>query len=180
MNSRVSMLPDILTAGGTYFNFEHPAQSVITPADIAHGLSHVCRFGGHCRTFYSVAQHCVLASGLLAPFGLGFEGLMHDAAEAYVGDMPAPLKRILPEYKALERRVEAAIFDRFDIDSPLSPKVKEIDLVLLATEQRDLMPDHDDEWALIEGVPQLTDRIVPWSAEAARAEWLARFEELRG
>lgn len=171
------MRPDILTASGHYFSFTDPLNSFYTLDDIAHALSHICRFGGHVRRFYSVAQHCVMAS-YITPASDALAALMHDAPEAFVGDMPSPLKQLLPDYKALEARIEAAVFDCFDISLPLPASVKEADLIMLATEQRDLMPPHDDEWATIKGVTPLPFPILPWDALTAKQSFIDRFNAL--
>lgn len=173
----VFMHPDILTRGGTYFDFVTPRKSVITIEDIAHGLSNVCRFAGHTKFFYSVAQHSYHVS-FLVPEEHAFEGLMHDAHEAYVGDMPTPLKRLLPEYAELEHRCEDAVLAAFGLERPLNRSVKRADLIMLATEQRDLLPSHDDEWALLKGIEPCKDVIQPWPPEAARMLFLQRFHEL--
>jgi 5'-deoxynucleotidase YfbR-like HD superfamily hydrolase len=173
------IIPSIQARSGRYINFLTPDPSVFCIHDIAHALSHTCRFGGHTRDFYSVAQHSVLAS-YLVPECDQFAALMHDAAEAYVGDVPTPLKQLLPEYKAIEKRIEACLFERFGLYSGMPLSVKRADLIMLATERRDLMEAKSDdaEWSAIADVPMAPFRIKPQSPEQARKSFLDQFKQL--
>jgi uncharacterized protein len=138
MHSRV-ITPTIATIAGKEFNFNSPDACYFGIFEIAHALSQICRFTGHTRSFYSVAQHSVLVSRLVKP-ELAAAALMHDAHEAFVGDVSSPLKSLLPEYKAIEHRVETAVRRRFGLPIYNHPDIKRADLVALLTEQRDLMP----------------------------------------
>jgi hypothetical protein len=119
----------------------------IDELDIAHSLARLCRFNGHCREFYSVAQHSIHVASMLTPeFFLA--GLLHDASEAYLGDLSRPLK-VLPEfafYRAAEERAMAAIARRFGFELPLPWLVQQADLVMLATEKATLMGPEPDDW----------------------------------
>lgn len=171
------MKSSILTVEGCYFDFLNPSKCDFTIRSVAHSLSLLCRFGGHSRKFYSVAQHCVLLS-YIVPKEFALAGLMHEAGEPFCGDMPSPLKALVPEYKAIEKKVEAAVLAHFGIDPVMDPCIKRADLVMLATEQRDLMPTHDDDWAILQGVVPLKQKIRPWPAWYARWRFLRRYKEL--
>ena len=178
MNETVRRIvgPTILLHSGAYFDFEAPESSDFTIEDIAHGLSMVCRFAGQCGQFYSVAQHSVHVSGIVAA-GHAYQGLMHDAAEAFVGDVSKPLKVMLPQYSVIERRVEAAIFSRFGVTAPLPPEIKEADVLMLVTEQYQLMRNRD-EWSYTRGRKPLDIEIPSWSPAEAKARFMERYAAL--
>jgi hypothetical protein len=170
--------PSILLQSGNYFDLLDLAGNKVLIEDIAHGLSHICRFTGHTWTFYSVAQHSVLAS-YLVPKEDALAALLHDAAEAYIGDISRPLKQLLPDYKAIEARIEADVFRKLGLPPTMPESVKRADMVMLATEQRDLMPSHNDDWACLAGITPLPARLEPWDAESARTAFLIRYKVLR-
>ena len=168
--------PTILLQSGWYFDLLDPEHSPFSIDDIAHGLSMTCRFAGQCSRFYSVAEHSVHASNHIDP-RFAFQALMHDAAEAFVGDVSKPLKDLLPEYRVIERRIESAVLKVFGLSLPLAPEVKAIDIVMLATEQRHLMHNRDD-WDYTRGVIPLSISLPGWSPPIAKDMFLKRFEEL--
>lgn len=176
---RYSCRPDILTVSGRYFNFIDTAANEVLVGDIAHALSNVCRFAGHTSSFYSVAQHSVLVSQIVPPED-ALAALFHDATEAYIGDVSRPLKQLLPDYKAVEARLHADIFSKLGLPPELPPSVKHADLVLLATEQRDLMPAHDDEWSLIADITPLAPAIRPRGPKLACLIFMERYLQLTG
>jgi len=147
------------TRSGRRVDLFDPDPATIDLGDIAFALSHQNRFNGHAGC-YSVAEHSVRVSKVCASDPLA--GLLHDAAEAYVGDLIRPLKAHLPGFDAIELRLQAAIGVALKVAPArfLTPAVIEADQVLLATEKRDLMRDAAD-WGPLP--PPLTEEIVPWN-----------------
>ena len=123
------------TFKGIEFDIMNPTPEMIDIEDIAHSLSNQCRWGGHTPFFHSVAEHCLLCAEMApAPFRL--EALMHDASEAYILDVPTPLKALLGNYKEIEDKIMGVIAKKYGINWPLSKTVKEIDKQILNIEWR--------------------------------------------
>ncbi len=171
------MRPAITTISGKSFDFINPTPEMVCIADIAHALAHGCRFNGHVTRFYSVAQHSVLVSHIV-PDEYALAGLLHDAPEAYLGDVTSPLKSILPDYKEIEKRVERAVFACFNLPPVVPDIVKMADLVLLATEKRDLMHEDDTNWECIKDVIPMDSKIQALKPEKARELFITRYAEL--
>ncbi len=149
--------------------------------DIAHALSLITRFGGHIPEPYSVAQHSLIVASYSGPDTvLALCGLMHDAPEAYLGDMVAPLKRGMPEFRAAESRVWSAIAKRYDLPDPIPAHVMEIDRRLLIDEARSFWPDRIDTWEEKLGCDALGRGLIipvnPWSF--IEDSFLGRFRNL--
>lgn len=167
------------TFTGVRFFPTAPRAEHVNIQDIAHALAHLCRFAGHTLQHYSVAQHCVLVSQTVDR-EIALQGLLHDAAEAYIVDLPRPLKHspLLAGYREIEERVERAIATRFGLPPRFDPRIKIADRVLLATERRDVVPHHGHQWHSTERVSPLPTPIVAWHAQLAREAYLERFHEL--
>lgn len=175
--------PWIQVYSGKPFTFFSPGVSDIDILDIAHALSMQCRFNGHVKKFYSVAEHSVNVS-YEVPEQYALAGLLHDAAEAYIGDMVSPLKFHMPEFREVETRIESAIFRRFNV--PLysheqNMAVKRADLALCVHEGRTLLtnPLLVDTWEFTSRSELKNEHTLEClSPLRAKAKFLARFDEL--
>ena len=170
-----------VTAHGRRVFVQDPDPKQIFLDDIAHALANLCRFGGHTKTFYSVAQHSILVSELVSPKH-ALAGLLHDAAEAYLGDVIRPLKRQLGPYREIEARWEFAIALRFHVPRLMPRAVKVADITALVTERRDLCPTAFTQrpWVEDEAAVQPAHvRIVPMSPREAETTFLTKYEEIR-
>lgn len=170
--------PGIQVRSGGWLWFLDPRPEDIVLSDIAGALSKLCRYTGHTTEFYSVAQHSVMASKLV-PKRLALAALLHDAAEAYIGDVSRPLKTLF-ETKApgvlreIENRIHSAVNEAFGIRLNASDKsiIKAADNVALATEKRDLLPG-DTIWP---GMPEpLEQQIEPLEPHKAEAQFMRRY-----
>ena len=176
--------PYLQTVSGRFVNPFDPDPAQLDPGDIARALANVCRFGGHCRPFYSVAQHSVIVSELVEARGGDvedvFAALMHDASEAYLGDMPHPIKHRSPlgaAFREAEAALEAVLRERFAIKADV-PEIKRVDRALLATERRSVSGESWD-WPELEGVEALDVELHAWTPDEAERAFTARFEQLQ-
>lgn len=169
----------IQTFSGRRFNPTNPHVDAIVIQDIAHSLSMQCRFSGHCKKFYSVAQHSVLVSHICDRAD-ALWGLLHDASEAYLVDIPRPLKRSgkFEEYRKMETVMTRAICKRFGLPESEPPSVKKADTILLATEARDLMAPLRSDW--IQPEEPLPFKIEAWDHQTAKNNFMKRFFQLIG
>lgn len=176
------MGPYIELISGKFFYFLEPKEEDFVIEDIAHALSHTCRYTGHCSRFYSVAEHSVHVSNLLNGTGLELDGLLHDAAESYLPDVASPVKQFLPDYNKLEDRIISTIFKKYGLEYPFHPAVKHCDLVMLSTEAHHLIPSQGNAWDLWDyrKRPPVTAGIKPSCVEpkVAKNLFLERYYEL--
>jgi len=173
----------IQTASGRAMYPLAPRVQDVCIEDVAHALAMQTRFTGHCRSFYSIAQHSVLVSRVCERKD-ALWGLLHDASEAYLSDVSRPVKRLpeLAAYRDAEKSLQAVICLRFGLPEAEPPSVKRADTILLGIEARDLMSPltHQEHWAwaldTIGDCPIRIDRT--WGPEEAEERFLARFREL--
>lgn len=173
----------IRTISGREISLLDPRPEQILIEDIAHSLSKLCRFNGHIDRFYSVADHSVFVSHICPP-EYALVGLLHDATEAYLGDMISPVKKLLRTtgsmaYDVAEERLWGAICQRFELDPASIAQIKHADAVALATENRDLR-GLASETNCGDPLPEPSTRIVRPSPEFyTRQQFLGRYQELR-
>lgn len=176
----------IATFTGKQIHLWDPLIENIDIKDIAHALSNLCRYAGHCYEFYSVAQHLVILSRIAEealmpdPQGLNIPqiALLHDAAEAYLGDVTTPLKAMLPEYKRIEAGMDRAISLRFNIPYPRPQEIKILEQALLLTETKELMGKSPEPWRATFTIKPYDVVVNPWSPCDAEERFLKRFDEL--
>ncbi len=168
------------TATGRKFWPMDPRADEVVIEDIAHSLSMQCRYAGHILRFYSVAEHSVLiARHLRGQYDeqTSLWGLLHDASEAYLVDVPRPVKPYLTGYKAAEAKVMAAVCERFGLQHDMPPEVHEADERIIADELVNLVPM---DWHARYAGKELGVHLRYWSPEQAREEFMATFDALTG
>lgn len=170
---------------GHTFDFSDPFGCELRIEDLAAPLANTCRFTGQVPIgrWYSVAQHCVNASLIVAPEH-AYNALMHDTAEAFTGDITRPYKEALPAIKELERTIESAMGERFGFTYPLSPEVHLADNQMLALEMKFVCGWDPEEYEHLRGIGWL--ELAPkvdlhgWPPAHAYNQFLRRYRGLRG
>lgn len=173
----------IQTYTGKKFYLMNPTPDMICIEDIAHALSMACRFAGHIRDFYSVAEHSYWVSSLCLPENQ-LAGLLHDASEAYIADIASPFKPMLTNYKELEYGVMKVIAEKFGFDFPFNDDVIQSDVGMLKAEAKQLLANRP-QWAYEDryNTPNKPDEILPvlyrgMPSKDAEAIFLSAFERL--
>lgn len=173
----------IKVAAGHYFDLLRPDPALIDLWSIATALSMTCRYGGHTPRFYSVAEHCVIAAGFALEDGLDEKTvqavLLHDAAEAFIGDIVKPLKIALPDYQAIEDRMEAAIEKRFDVRIRRQPVIKAYDRRMYITEKRNMWPEDTTEWLGEDTITPYDIALGYWPPVTAKNQFLIMARDLK-
>jgi uncharacterized protein len=186
----------IETSSGIFINVMQPSVNDITIEDMAHSLANNCRYAGHCKRFFSIAEHSVNVSYILQNYfhtsrEIAFCGLLHDASEGYLVDIPTPLKRKLFDYQEIEERMMNVIFERFRVPytfGTMPDRVHQADVLALRIEAYNLLPSQGYGWNVFANndIPLLPKQYAPhkhllsffgfrYNAEKA---FLKRFYEL--
>jgi hypothetical protein len=166
----------IETYTGRRFNVFEPDIRNINIMDIAHSLSMCTRFNGHLNQYYSVAEHSIYVSELV-PKEFALAGLLHDASEAYLSDVPRPIKAMIPEIKLIENNVITLIFKKYGV-TEYSDIITYIDRSLCLTEA---VQSNMNTYDWIEGsddydLQNITLSYLPWSI--AKQDFLNLFDKL--
>lgn len=159
---------EIRTNSGIYIKVANPTPDMIDIDDIAHALSHQCRFAGHLPVFYSVAEHSVHCAEMLLESHpeLALCGLLHDASEAYLLDIPSPIKPLLTNYYELESNIMGVIADKYGFRFPLPKPVKVVDEQMLYSEWHNIKMGGKVRYA------------QPWTSKLAKTKFLKMFKQL--
>lgn len=165
----------IQTFSGLQFSLTSPEPQQVCLQDVVQSLGNLCRFNGHCRHFYSVLQHSVQVA-MICPPEFRYTGLMHDAAEAYYGDITRPQKIVcrdltrrqtpdgeMSPFDLFVERIDRAVAAALGVPYPLPDEVQYADDVMLATEARDLMEPPPEPWPPLP--PPLATKIRIWNAQ---------------
>jgi hypothetical protein len=182
---RYAVGPTMLMGSGNYFDFLSPETSSVTPEDIAYGLAFTPRFRGQTvsqitgkRVFYGVGEHILRGLDIIAP-EYALDWLHHEDGEVPWGDIISPQKEFVPAFDHNEKRSYRAIAAGLFGASRVPPlEIKRIDLIMMTTERRDLMPPTAEQWHRIEGIEALPERIVPMDIYDVAEQLVARIREM--
>lgn len=171
------------TYTGKLYNIHTPASDTVCIQDIAHALSLICRYGGHCKRFYSVAEHCVLGTKFLPSVRERQIYLLHDASEAYLGDVVTPLKRMLPDYVKYEKACSDIIYTALIGRVPTAAEYetsRAIDQRMLLAESKVLMECRGDGWSknICEGRHAVGVGLQHWTPCEAEQQYLDTWRAL--
>lgn len=174
----------IKVAAGHYVDLAKPDPATIDIQSIAAALSKICRYGGHCPRFYSVAEHCIHATNLAVADGCSLREqqavFMHDAAEAYIGDMVKPLKFLLPGYSTIEDRVEFAIENALGVNFVrCHDTIKRYDRAMLKAEKTAMWPDDRELWQGFASTELRHVELQYWGPREAEINYLAMARSLQ-
>lgn len=153
------MKSQIVTHSGLIVDLQNPDPETIIIQDIAYALSNINRYTGHSRPRISVAYHSILVCENL-PQELKLEGLLHDAAEAYLGDVSSPLKSLLPEYQNLESRFQTVIAEKFKLVYPFPKEVIDMDRIMLSEEIKISMPSERFESGVVNDYKKPLNKLI--------------------
>lgn len=186
----------IETFTGKRVNPMHLDEELIDIVDIAHSLALQCRFVGHCLVFYSVAEHSILVADTVAKIRLSYVGtkedanktllaaLLHDAAEAYLGDIARPIKHhnAFKQVVEIEKQILGKVMLKYNCTGADWELIKKADGIMLATEAKVLMADNGKGWYLPEPALPDTPSTITQSGEVedTEAAFLEKFEEYGG
>lgn len=168
---------------GKYFDLANPQPDQFEFADIAGALANICRFGGQCDGFYSVAEHCCHCERVADveghPLAARLAVLLHDATEAFIGDCVKPLKVMLPEYSVIEKRIEAVVAERFGVDfEKYKTLVSKLDHEMLIAERRSLFTPDKVTWCGEDQVRLLNIQFHKWAPDRAETHFVCQAERL--
>ena len=169
--------PWIQTRSGKAFHPLDPRPEDIELADVAHALANLCRYGGHSRRFYSVAEHSVHVSRFV-PREHAMQALLHDATEAYLVDVPKPIKPLLGGYDEIEASVWRAVAKRFLVPEELHESVHHADVAVLLAEKEQLLGPSPMPWYETTIEPAETGELLCLPPREAKYLFLTRFAEL--
>lgn len=181
----------VVNSGKKFYPF-NPSPEMIEIEDVAHALARTCRFNGHTDDHYSVAQHSLIMVELAdrhfdggASPDFYLKTLLHDAGEAYISDIPAPIKHSIDEVhtkmSALEDHLLRVMFEKYDlsVDPLLPPEIHDLDMELLKLEKRQVMKDKEGSWGLEDVTHHEDIEIDPSPAMQSKRRFLEKFREIQ-